>query len=219
MEDIKRITIDDQNYPSELKKINNPPKVLYYKGNIKKEEVCLAVIGTRQCSSYGRQAAFDIAGKLTDAGIVVVSGFAPGIDTFSHLSAVGKGKRTIAVLGTGLDNSSVYPRENIGLGERIIENNGCLISEYPPGTKGTRFTFPQRNRIISGMSKGVLVIESKEKGGSMITASYAFSQKKKVFALPGPFYSINSKGPHKLIKYKAKLVDSISDIMKELNSI
>lgn len=217
MEDIKKITIDDKDYPALLKEIKNPPKVLYYKGIIKSEELCFAIVGARQCSSYGRQAAFDIAGRLSDAGITVVSGLAPGIDTSAHLSVVEKGKRTIAVLGTGLDEESFYPKENINLFNKIIEAGGCVISEYPIGTRGARFTFPQRNRIISGLSKGTLVVESKETGGAMITASYALSQKRKLFALPGSVYSFNSKGTHKLIKYGARLVDNIADIMKELN--
>lgn len=213
---IKKITIDSEKYPNSLKKISNPPKVLYYRGIIKKEEPCFAIVGARKCSFYGKQAAFDIAGKLSDAGIIIVSGLAPGIDASSHLSAVKRNKRTIAVLGTGLDEESIYPKENIGLSRKILETGGCLISEYPPKTRGTRFTFPKRNRIISGLSDGILVVESKEKGGSMITANYGLLQKKKLFALPGSIYSFNSKGPHNLIRRGAKIVDKASDIMEEL---
>ncbi len=217
MEEIKEITIENENYPQLLKKITTPPKVLYLKGEIKNDEFCFAIVGTRQCSSYGKQATLEIAGNLSDLGITVVSGLAPGIDTFAHRATIERGKRTIAVLGTGIDEKSLYPKENIQLSRKIVELGGCLISEYPPGTRGTNFTFPQRNRIISGLSQGVLVVEAKEKSGSLITANYAFLQKRKVFAIPGPIYSSNSRGPHILIKKGARLVDSVGDILEELN--
>jgi len=216
MDDIKRITINDQNYPELLRKIKNPPKNLYFRGDIRPEEICLAIVGTRLCSAYGKQITIDIAGSLAETELTIVSGLAPGIDTLSHKSAVEKGKRTIAVLGTGLDEKSFYPKENIALAKKIIENNGCLISEYAPGTRASAFTFPQRNRIISGLSLGVLVVEAKEKSGSLITANYAFRQKRKVFAVPGPIYSQNSKGTNLLIKKGAKLVDKAADILQEL---
>lgn len=217
MEEIKQISINDENYPDILKKIPDPPKILYYKGKIKKEEPCLGIVGTRRCSSYGRQATFDISGVAAESGLTIVSGMAPGIDTFAHNSAVKRNKRTIAVLGTGLDEKSIYPKENILLSRKIVEAGGCLISEYPIGTGGTRFTFPRRNRIIAGLSLGVLVIESKQSGGSMITASYALVYKRKLFSLPGSIYALNSKGTNYLIKNGAKLVDNIYDILKELN--
>lgn len=216
--EIKTITIDDENYPKSLKEIANPPKTLYYQGKLpQNDEICFAIVGTRRCSAYGKQITLEIAGHLNEAGFVVVSGLAPGIDTFAHQSAVEKGKRTISVLGTGLNEKSIYPQENLKLARKILELDGCLISEYPPGTPGSRFTFPQRNRIISGLSQGVLVVESKEKGGSLITANFAFSQKRKVFALPGSVYSLNSRGTHNLIKKGAKLVENANDISKELN--
>ena len=217
MEEIKKITIDSKDYPKSLKEIANPPKVLYFKGNIKIDKPCFAVVGTRRCSFYGKQITLEITDDLAEAGVVIVSGLAPGIDTSAHQSVVEKGKRTIAVLGTGLDEKSIYPKENIKLSRKIIELEGCLISEYPPGTPGSRFTFPQRNRIISGLSNGVLVVEAKEKSGALITANYAFSQKRKVFAIPGSIYSLNSAGPHNLIKKGAKLVDNANDILPELN--
>ncbi len=215
-ENIKSINIEDENYPALLKKIANPPKTLYYKGILKKEEPCFAIVGTRRCSSYGRQVTFDITKKIAQSGLIVTSGLAPGIDTFAHQSTVRSNKRTIAVLGTGLDEESIYPKENIKLAREIVEKEGCLISEYPPKTKGARYTFPQRNRIISGLSFAVLVIESKESGGSMITASYALSQNKMLFAIPGSIYSFNSSGPHKLIKEGAIPVSNIYDILKEI---
>lgn len=217
MEEIKEIKIEDKNYPKILRKITNPPKVLYEKGEIKNNEFCFAIVGTRRCSPYGKQATLEIAGGLADAGLTIVSGLAPGIDTSAHKAVIERGKRTVAVLGTGLDEKSIYPKENIGLARKIVEIGGCLISEYPPGTPGSRFSFPQRNRIISGLSVGVLVVEAKEKSGALITAQFAFFQKRKVFALPGSIYSLNSKGSHYLIKKGAKLVENANDILKELN--
>lgn len=217
MEDIKEIKFGEENYPELLKKIKNPPKVLYYKGKIEPKELCFAVVGTRRCSSYGKQAVLEIAGGLADYSFTIVSGLAPGIDTFAHQACVEKKKRTIAVLGTGIDEKSIYPKENIPLARKIVELGGLLISEYPPGTKGANFTFPQRNRIISGLSIGILVIEAKMRSGSLITAGNGFSQDRKVFAVPGSIYSLNSKGTNTLIKKGAKLVENAEDILEELN--
>ena len=214
---MEKVTIEDKDYPEQLKKIKNAPETLYFRGKIKPDEVCFAIVGTRRYSSYGKQVAMEIAGNLSESGLTIVSGLAPGIDTFAHTAVVEQGGRTIAVLGTGLDEKSIYPKENIKLARKIVELEGLLISEYPPGTRGTRFSFPQRNRIISGLSKGVLVIEAKQKSGSLITANYAFSQKRKVFAIPGSIYSLNSHGTNFLIKQGAKLVDSANNILEELN--
>ena len=216
-EEIKIIKIEDKNYPKLLKEIKDAPEVLYYRGEIKFDENCFAVVGTRRFSPYGKQVALEIAGDLSDAGLTIVSGLAPGIDTFCHQAVVERSKRTIAVLGTGLDEKSIYPKSNLKLARKIIETDGCLISEYPPGTRGTQFTFPQRNRIISGLSLGVLVIEAKEKSGSLITAEWAKKQRRKVFAVPGLIHSLNSKGCHYLIKNGAKLVENANDILQELN--
>jgi len=215
--DIKIVSVKDSKYPKLLKKIKNPPKVIYYIGEIKPEEDCFAIVGTRRYSSYGKQVALEFANDISEAGLTIVSGLAPGIDTFSHQAVVERKKRTIAVLGTGLSEKSIYPKSNLGLTKKIIENGGCLISEYPPETRGTKFTFPQRNRIISGLSLGTLVIEAKEKSGALITANFAFSQKRKVFAIPGSIYSSNSRGPHILIKKGAKLAENADDILEELN--
>lgn len=217
MEEIKEVSIKDKRYPRLLKEIKDPPQFLYLRGELQSEEICFGLVGTRVPSAYGKQAALNISGDLTEAGLTIVSGLAPGIDTFSHLAAVERKKRTIAILGTGLDEKSIYPQENLGLTRRILENQGCLISEYPPGTHGSKLTFPKRNRIISGISLGILVVEAKEKSGALITATFAFSQKRKVFALPGPIYSSNSRGCHLLIKKGAKLAEGADDILKELN--
>lgn len=214
--EVQEIKIEEKAYPQLLKKIKNPPRTLYVLGKILEKEKCVAVVGTRRCTDYGKEVAREIAGNLAEAGLTIVSGFAPGIDTFAHLAAIEKGKRTIAVLGTGLDKKSIYPKSNLKLVEKILENGGCLISEYPPGTKGTRFTFPQRNRIISGLSLGVVVIEARLKSGALITAKYAREQKRKVFAVPGSIYSQTSKGCHFLIKSGAKLVEGAEDIFEEL---
>jgi len=218
MDEIKTISINDKDYPKLLKEIKQAPEVLYYKGSLPRAESRgFAVVGTRMCSSYGKQVALEIAGDLAEAGLTIVSGLAPGIDTFSHQAVVERKKRTIAVLGTGLDEKSIYPQSNMKLAKKIIETGGCLISEYPPKTRGTQFTFPQRNRIISGLSLGVLVIEAKGKSGALITAEWAKKQGRKVFAVPGQIHSSNSKGPHYLIKKGAKLVENANDILKELN--
>ncbi len=217
MDEIKTTTIEDKKYPKLLKEIKDPPEILYVRGELNPNEQCFAVVGTRMCSPYGKQVALEIAGDLAEAGLIIVSGLAPGIDTFAHTAVVERNKRTIAVLGTGLDEKSIYPQSNLKLAQRILETGGCLISEYPSGTPGSKFTFPQRNRIISGLSSGVLVVEAKQKSGALITAGWARKQGRKIFAVPGPVHSLNSKGPHYLIKNGAKLVENANDILKELN--
>ena len=216
MEDIQEISINDKSYPELLKKIPDAPKVLYYRGSLPKNENCFGIVGTRRPSLYGQQATLQITGELVDAGLVIVSGMAPGIDTFAHKICIEKKKITIAVLGTGLDEKSIYPQQNLELSRKIIENHGCLISELPPGTHGSVFSFPKRNRIISALSLGVLVVEAKQKSGSLITANYAIKQKKKLFAVPGQIFSLNSQGPNKLIKEGATLVESSKDILDVL---
>ncbi|MFA5878340.1 MAG: DNA-processing protein DprA [Candidatus Staskawiczbacteria bacterium] len=217
MDEIKILKIEDEHYPALLKRISNPPKVLYYRGEMKRDEFCLSVVGARNYSNYGKQVATEIVGRLTSAGLTIVSGLALGIDTFAHQVCVNKKKRTIAVLGTGLDEKSIYPGLNIGLTREIIKYGGCLISELPPGNRGSRLSLPARNRIISGLSHGVLVIEAKNKSGSLITAKHALNQDRALFAVPGHIYSANSAGTNKLIKRGAKLVDNFNDILEELS--
>lgn len=218
MDEIKTITIKDKDYPKLLRGIKDAPKILYFRGELKNnEEKCFAVVGARICSPYGKEAALEIAGELAEAGLTIVSGLAPGIDTFAHLAALERKGRQIAVLGTGIDEESLYPRSNIELSRKIIATGGCLVSEYPPGTSGTKFTFPRRNRIISGLSLGVLIVEAKQKSGALITADWAKKQGRKIFAVPGPIHSLNSKGSHCLIKSGAKLVENANDILRELN--
>lgn len=215
MEEIKKIQINDKDYPSLLRKIQQPPRALYIKGEIPKGP-CFAIVGTRRCSAYGKQIALEIAGDLTQAGFVIVSGMAKGIDTYSHKACLEASGKTIAVLGTGIDEKSIYPQENLKLAQEIVKNNGCIISEYSPGMPGYRANFPRRNRIISGLCLGVLVIEAKIRSGALITARWAKQQKRKVFAVPGSIHSLNSKGPHILIKKGAVLVENANDILKEL---
>lgn len=211
---INVITIEDELYPYYLKNIYDPPMVLYYKGNITDSEKYLAVVGSRKATSYGLDMAGKISSELAKYGITVVSGMARGIDTYAHKGALGAGGRTIAVLGCGVD--VVYPYENKKLMESII-NEGACISEYIPGTPPIAGNFPARNRIISGMSLGVVVIEAGDKSGSLITANFALEQGREVFALPGNVNSINSTGTNKLIREGAKIVTGIEDILEELN--
>jgi len=215
---IKTLNIKDEKYPDGLKQISDPPKTLFYRGQLINNDQCFAIVGTRRCSEYGKELAFSISQDLSRSGLTIVSGMATGIDSFVHKGVLEANGKTIAVLGTGLDNSSIYPQENLKLADKILKQDGCLISEYPNGTHGSQFTFPQRNRIISAISLGVLVIEAKTRSGALITANWANKQGKKVFALPGNIHSQNSKGPHLLIKTnKAILIESANDILKELN--
>jgi DNA processing protein len=216
MEEVKTISINDKNYPKILKEIKDPPKILYCLGEIKSEEDCFAVVGARKCTNYGKEIAYRIASDLAEAGLSIVSGFAPGIDTIAHKAVIERGKRTIAVLGTGIDEKSIYPKSNLKLIDKILENGGVIISEFEPGIHGTKYTFPQRNRIISGLSLGVLVVEARMQSGALITANYAKEQGRKVFAIPGSIFSQVSKGCHFLIKNGAKLVENTEDILEEL---
>jgi DNA processing protein len=220
MNEVKIIKIEDSGYPAELKKIKDAPKILYYRGILPTiNEPCLAIVGTRRCSPYGQQVSSKISGESAEAGITIVSGLAPGIDTFSHTAVVEKKRRTIAVLGTGLDERSIYPQINLDLSRKIIDYGGCLISELPEGTPGSKFSFPRRNRIISGLSSAVLIIEAKEKSGSLITANYAIKQNKKLLAVPGPIYALNSIGPNELIKNGAKIITTTNDVLNEFDLI
>lgn len=217
MAEIKEVKITDKDYPESIKTLSDAPKILYYSGILPtKDEICVAVVGTRRPSSYGEQVAYQITGELVNSGITIVSGLAPGVDTFAHKACVERGKRTIAVLGSGIDESAMYPQENIELSRQIVKNGGCLISEYPPTKPGMLHQFPARNRIVVALSAGVLVVEAKERSGSLITARLANDQHKKLFAVPGPVYTLNSKGPNKLIKAGATLTESAQDILDVL---
>ena len=215
-EEIRKIRIDELDYPELLKNIADPPPAIYIKGQIPKANF-FAIVGTRRFSLYGKQVALEISRDLALAGLGIISGMARGIDTFSHQGCLEAGGKTIAVLGAGIDEASIYPKENLNLSREIVKQGGCLLSELEPGAAGSQFTFPQRNRIISAMSIGVLIVEAKEKSGALITARLAREQGKKVFAIPGPIHSLNSWGPNYLIKHGAKLAQTADDILKELN--
>ncbi|HEY9059816.1 MAG TPA: DNA-processing protein DprA [Pseudobacteroides sp.] len=209
---INIITIRDENYPYYLKNIYDPPIILFVRGNILKNEKCIAIVGARRATSYGQKMAETLSYALAGIGLTVVSGMARGIDTNAHKGAVQTG-RTIGVLGCGTDIA--YPPENRGLISEVAKN-GAVISEYPPGTPPLPSNFPARNRIISGMAIGVVVIEAGERSGSLITAEFALEQGREVFAVPGNINSINSKGTNRLIKDGAKIVTSVEDILEEL---
>jgi DNA processing protein len=216
-EGIGLITIQDKNYPKLLKEIYAPPALLYIRGNFKPEdELSLGIVGTRKLSVYGRQITPLITADLAQAGLTIVSGLAKGIDTLAHQAALKVSGRTIAVLGSGLDRKSIYPFSNRRLAEEISQN-GAVVSEFPIGTRPLAQHFPQRNRIIAGLSLGVLVVEAPAKSGALITAKDALEQNRDVFAIPGPILSQNSLGPNNLIKMGAKLVSQANDIFQELN--
>lgn len=207
------IPINDERYPQLLKNICDPPVCLFSRGSVMNEEPSVGVVGSRKASGYGISTAKKISSDLARYGICIVSGMARGIDTAAHLGALSAKGRTIAVFGCGLD--IIYPPENKRLMEKIIEN-GAVISEYPPGVQPMPHHFPVRNRIVSGMSAGILVVEAGEKSGSLITAQLALEQGRDVYALPGNVISVNSKGTNKLIQDGAKLVTSVEDILEEM---
>jgi DNA processing protein len=209
------LTWDSPNYPSLLRNIPDPPPVLYIKGKLlPRDEWGLAVVGTRRATVYGREATRSLVGGLAASGVTIVSGLAYGIDTFAHRTALEAGGRTIAVLGSGVD--IIYPAENRKLAG-LITSNGAVVSEYPLGTQPEGGNFPRRNRIISGLSLGVLVVEGSKRSGAMITADYAAEQGREIFAVPGNILSPKSAGPNQLIQQGAKLVTTIGDILEELN--
>lgn len=216
-ENIKFLTLKDQEYPALLKEIYDPPHLLYYRGTLAPEDkLSVGIVGTRRLSAYGKQITPNLAYDLASKGLTIVSGLAKGIDALAHKAALEAGGRTIAVLGTGIDQKSVYPEINKNLSEQIIQQ-GALVSEFLPGTAPHPGHFPKRNRIISGLSLGTLVIEAPKKSGALITTRNAMEQNREVFAVPGHILSLNSEGPNQLIKDGARLVEKANDILEELN--
>ena len=212
---ISVLTWDDPRYPARLKAINDPPPVLYIRGELRPEDdYGVAVVGTRSISNYGREAARTLAGDLAKAGVTVISGLARGIDAVAHRAALEAGGRSIAVLGSGVD--VIYPWENKQLAMDLIQR-GALISEYPLGTQPEASNFPPRNRIVSGLSRGVVVVEAGEVSGALITARFAADQGRDVFAVPGSIFARNSTGVNRLIRDGAIPVMSINDILEALN--
>ncbi len=208
------ITICDDDYPELLRQIYSAPPVLYAIGQREALGfIHFAIVGSRNPTTGGRKLAEEFAIELSKAGLTICSGLALGIDYHSHIGALKANCSTVAVLGNGL--ASIYPARHKKIASEIIER-GLLLSEYPPGTKPNAGNFPQRNRIISGMSIGVLVVEAAKKSGSLITANYALEQGREVFALPGSIHNPLARGTHSLIKQGAKLVESVNDIIEEL---
>lgn len=212
---IQILMIEDQDYPILLKEIASPPVFLFLKGQLSPDDLCLAVVGARKITNYGKQVVYNLISEIARKGLTIISGLALGTDTLAHQETLKAGGRTIAVLGNGLDQ--IYPIQNKSLAEKI-EENGVIISEFPLGVPPHNYNFPRRNRIISGLSLGTLVIEAAKKSGSLITARNAIEQNRDVFAVPGSVFSHQSGGTNHLIqKGEAKLVMQAQDILEELN--
>jgi len=211
------ISINDDEYPVSLKEVYDPPAFLYAVGSLKQEDHdSVAIVGTRLPTEYGKTITEELCSALVQSGLTIVSGLARGIDTVAHSATIQSGGRTIAVTGCGLD--IIYPQENIRLSQQI-QNHGAILSEYHIGTKPDAGNFPKRNRIISGMTLGTVIIESSETGGAMITASYALDQNREVFAIPGEINRKQCRGTNKLIQQgRAKLILSADDIIEEIVS-
>lgn len=216
-ENIQILTPDNPDYPQLLKEIPSAPFVLYKKGDLDLNSAPLiSVVGSRKFTTYGHQAATSLVKDLVQAGLIIVSGLALGIDGIAHRAALFSGGKTIAVLGNSLDEKNIAPRSNMDLAREIIEN-GALLSDYPVETPAAEFTFPARNRLIAGLSLGTLIIEAGEKSGSLITANLALEFNREVLAVPGSIFSSQSIGTNQLLKKGAKLVMGVKDILEELN--
>lgn len=212
---VQLITMDDTLYPPLLAEIYDPPIILYVRGELREEDrYAVAIVGTRKASTNGAKIAYQLAFDLAKRGITVMSGLAVGIDTAAHKGALDAGGRTIAVLAFGHDQ--IFPSSNIGLLNQIIKH-GCAISTFPMRVRALRSNFPQRNRILSGLCIGTVVVEAPAGSGALITAKYAAEQGREVFAVPGPAGHPNSRGPHELIREGAKLVEGVEDIIVELH--
>jgi DNA processing protein len=209
------LTWDSPDYPLNLRNIHDPPPVLYVRGElVPEDDWAVAVVGTRRASVYGKEAARQLAASLVQSGVTVVSGLAAGIDAVAHQAAVDAGGRTIAVLGSGVD--IIYPQQNQRLALQI-EAQGALVSEYPLGTQPERSNFPPRNRLISGLSLGVIVVEAGARSGALITADFAAEQGRDVFAVPGSIFQRSCEGTNRLIQEGARPVLSVADVLEELN--
>lgn len=212
----KICTIYDEDFPEILKNMSDPPVLLYYYGCINDIQPCIGIVGSRKATAYGKNICFKMAAYLASKGLTIVSGLASGIDTYAHKGALSAKGKTIAVLGNGPD--VIYPKENVDLYYNI-KKEGCIISEYPPGTKPTKYSFPQRNRIISGLCQSVVIVEAGFKSGSLITADFALEQGKEVYAVPGNIDSLCSAGTNNLIRQGAKIVTCFDDIIEDFEGI
>jgi len=210
---LKIITFEDADYPGNLKNISGPPIILYIKGKISREDnTAIGIVGSREASFYGLSSADRFASELAVRGFTIVSGLARGIDTAAHRGALKAGGRTLAVIGSGLNN--IYPAENKEFCDQIVRS-GAVISEFPLNEEPLKANFPRRNRVISGLSLGLLVVEAARNSGALITADFALEQGREVFALPGKVDSVSSFGTNALIKQGAKLVTGVEDILEE----
>ncbi|HLM83591.1 MAG TPA: DNA-processing protein DprA [Candidatus Bathyarchaeia archaeon] len=217
-ENIEILAINDEAYPTQLREIASAPPVLYIRGdrNILSNK-SIAIVGSRKFTEYGRRVTENLTRDLVHAGLTIVSGLALGIDGIAHRAALDANGFTAAILGTGIDDPTIYPREHFNLAKRIIENGGALITEQPPRTPSLKQNFPARNRIMAGLALGTLVVEAAENSGSLITAHFALEQNREVFAVPGDIFSPQSAGANQLVKGGAKVVISAADILEELN--
>lgn len=215
---INCVTDEDEAYPKMLREIYDPPFILYYLGNIDflNQAPCLSVVGARKHTTYGEQAINDIIKPLAECGVTIVSGLALGIDALAHQVAIDASGNTAAVLGSDLDWKNIGPKTNFRLAKEIVSRNGALISEFPLGAPIFKTNFPLRNRIVSGLSQGTLVIEAGENSGTLITANSALDQGRDVYAVPGSIYSRYSRGTNNLIKKGAKAITSAQDILEEM---
>lgn len=214
---VKVLTIEDDFYPQNLKEIHDPPPVLYFKGNIiEKDKNSISIVGSRKATYYGKMVAENLSKDLALVGLTIISGMARGIDTAAHKGALSVNGRTIAVLGCGID--VIYPPENRRLAKEI-EESGAIITEFSFSALPERQNFPRRNRIISGLSLGTVVVEAEEKSGALITTDFALEQGREVFAVPGNINSSLSNGTHNLIKQGAKLINTYQDILEEIPGI
>ncbi len=216
-EKINILILENKNYPPLLKEIYNPPPLLYYRGTINNQQENIAFVGSRKNTLYGKQVIEKIIPPLAQNNYCIVSGLAFGIDALAHQAALDANDRTVAVLATGLDKQSIYPSANRYLADKIIMSGGMLISEFPPGTPPLKHHFPQRNRIISGLSVAVVIIEAQQKSGALITARHALEQNREIFAVPGNILSSASDGTNNIIKQGAKPITAAEDIIETLD--
>ncbi len=214
---ISAVTVAESDYPKLLKQIHDPPPVLYYKGVLPKEEqLCIAVVGNRRMTPYGKYCVEKFVGQLSKNGVSIISGLAYGIDATSHVVALDHKAPTFGIIGSGVDDDSFYPSGNLKLAHSIIQSDGGIISEYPPLTNARKYHFVARNRIISGLSEASIIIECREKSGALITADFALEQNRLLYTVPGAINSENSTGPNKLIQQGASLLLDSNDLLLDL---
>lgn len=215
---IEEISINNKKYPEKLRNIYDAPKKLYVIGN---KEILnqkgIAIVGSRKATQYGKNVTLEMSKELSKRGINIISGLAVGIDSYAHIGCLGEKGKTIAILGNGLD--TIYPVQNRKLAKAILENDGCIISEYPIGAKIEKRNFPQRNRLISGLSDGILIVEANKKSGALITAEFGLEQGKEIFVIPGDITREQSEGCNILIKEGANVVTSCEDISSYLQNL